>query len=395
MFKKDFPIFKNKDIVYLDSASSAQKPTVMIEALRDFYENAYSNVHRGTCSLAACATERYEQARKSVADLINMRAGNVVFTKGATESLNLIAAGLKERLKPDDEILVSVAEHHANFVPWQQIALKTGAVFKVFDVRDDGSYDTDDFERKLTPKTKIVAISHMSNVLGVVNPVARLADAAHAVKAIVVVDCAQSVAHIPVDARALKADFLVFSGHKLYGPTGIGVMVGTDEMLDALPPYQFGGDMVRSVHIQKTEFAAPPAKFEAGTPPFAEAAALSESIAYVRQIGFKQIVTREHALMNRLLNRLVDLPQVRLLAPNPDKESLVSMTFGDVHPTDIAALIARQGICVRVGHHCAMPIHERFHTPVSLRVSLGLYNNADDIDRFCDALEKALRFFKG
>ena len=395
MFKKDFPIFKNKDIVYLDSASSTQKPAVMIEALRDFYENTYSNVHRGTCSLAACATERYEQARKTVADLINMRAANIVFTKGATESLNLIAVGLAQHLTPGDEILIYVAEHHANFVPWQQIALKTGAVFNVFDVREDGSYDTDDFARKLNAKTKIVALSHMSNVLGVVNPLTHLIDMAHAVHAVVVVDCAQSIAHMPVDARALNADFLVFSGHKLYGPTGIGILAGTDEMLDALPPYQFGGDMVRSVRIKETDFAAPPVKFEAGTPPFAEAIALSESITYVRQIGFDKIMAREHALMNQLLNRTIELPNVHILAPNPNKESLVAMTFGDIHPTDIAALIARQGICVRVGHHCAMPIHERFKTPVSLRVSLGIYNNADDIERFCNALEKALRFFKG
>lgn len=393
MFRKDFPLLNKSTLVYLDSASSTQKPAVMIDSLKYFYENVYSNVHRGTCTLASCATEQYEQARKTVAEFINARPNNIIFTKGATEGLNMIASGFTEQLTPSDEILVSIAEHHANFVPWQQLALKTGAKFRVFNIRSDGSYDLDDFTRQLNNNTKIVALSHMSNVLGVINPVKLMTQRAHRVGAVVVVDCAQSVAHTQVDAREIGCDFLTFSGHKVYGPTGIGVLFGTDKALDSLPPYQFGGDMVHTVGIYETTFALSPAKFEAGTPPFSEAVALAESIRYIRSIGFDRIKKHEHTLMNTLLNKLIDFPDVNIIAPNPNKESLVALTFKNAHPTDIGAIIARQGICVRVGHHCAMPIHEYFKTPVSLRVSLGLYNTVEDINRFSEALKKALCFF--
>jgi cysteine desulfurase/selenocysteine lyase len=361
----------------------------------DFCQTKYANVHRGTCHLASLATIEYENARKKVAEFINSPAEQVIFTKGATESINLIANGYIGLLSSDDEILVSISEHHANFVPWQQLAKKTGARFVTFDILNNGEINLSDFEQKLSSKTKIVAITHMSNVLGVINPVESLIQKAHEYGAKVVLDAAQSIAHLGVNVQNLDCDFMVFSGHKLYGPTGIGVLYGTKEALNLLSPYQYGGDMVQSVSIDETVFKKIPYKFEAGTPPFVEAVGLAKAIEYVSDISMKKIEEHEKTLTAYLIKKLNDMDGVEIIAPNENKRGIVSFVVKDIHPTDIAFILSEQNICIRVGHHCAMPLHKRLGIDVSLRVSLGVYNDENDVDLFINALQKSISFFKG
>lgn len=392
-YKKDFPIFDNSDLVYLDSAASAQKPRVVLRAMNDFYESSYSNIHRGTCSLAVHATELYENARQKVADFIHTRSKNIIFTKGATDAINMVAAGIGQSLKPGDEILVSIAEHHANFVPWQQICLKTGATFKVFNVLQDGQIDLQDFKSKLSSNTKMVAVAQLSNVLGVVNPVHEMAQMAHNVGAQILVDGAQSIAHMPVNVEELGVDFFVFSSHKLYGPTGIGVLYGKRTALENLPPYQFGGDMVKEVTVQKTTFAELPARLEAGTTPFVEAAGMGVAIDYILSIGIDKIAAYEQMLTDALMSELKNISTVELLG-TAKKSGIISFNIKGIHPNDLAFVLAKQNICVRVGHHCAMPIHECFGKTASVRVSFGIYNTLKDVELFLSALKKAFSFFE-
>lgn len=395
MYKDDFPIFKNKNIVFLDSAASAQKPNCVLEKIDSFYRTDYANVHRGSCEIATKATELYEESRKIIGDFIHAPKEQLIFTKGTTESINLVVSGYAQLLKPGDEVLVSAEEHHANFVPWQQACFRSGAKFVVFNVTDSGEIDLEDFNQKLTCKTKIVAITQLSNVLGILNPIRTIIQRAHTVGAHVLVDGAQSIAHIPVDVEHMGCDYFVFSGHKLYGPTGIGCLYGQQEALDILPPYQFGGDMIRSVSIEKTMFADIPNKFEAGTPPFAQAIGLSMAVKYLQNIKMDQIEKEEDNLTNYLLKRLQSISKVELLGSSLQKKGIVSFIVKGIHPSDIAFALAQQHICVRVGHHCAMPIHQCFHKDISIRVSLGLYNDQGDIDIFVQALQKAISFFNG
>ena len=395
MYKADFPIFANQQLIYLDSAASTQKPDVVLDAMDTFYKTIYSNVHRGNCATAIAATEQYEQARQTVADFIHTTPQNIVFTKGATEAVNLLATGFMQLLKPGDEVLISMAEHHAVFVPWQQACFKSGAAFKIVNILPDGRLDMDDLKAKLSPKTKLVAIAQMSNVLGVINPVAEIARLAHAVGALMLVDGAQSVAHLPIDVAQLDCDYFVFSGHKIYGPTGIGVLYGKKEALELLPPYQFGGDMIKEVSPEKTTFADLPARLEAGTPPIVETIGLAAALRYVSKIGMAQIATYEQELTRQLTDELVQIENIQILGDPALKSGIVAFTVQNVHPSDLAFVLSKQNICVRVGHHCAMPIHQCFHQSVSLRVSLGLYNTAEDIQIFIQSLKKALALFGG
>lgn len=393
MFKKDFPLLGSK-VIYLDSAASAQKPKAVLKAMDTFYKTSYSNVHRGTCHLANMATEAYENARYTVALFLNTKADNIVFTKGATESINLVASGYAQMLKPGDEVLICTAEHHANFVPWQQACLRSGATFKVFNILPDGRWNLDDFKAKLSQKTRLVAVAGMSNVLGVLNPVQDIVSMAHRVGAKVLVDAAQSIAHVPTDVKKLDCDFLAFSGHKLYGPTGIGVLYGTTEALASLSPYQFGGEMVDKVTIEKTTFAPVPARLEAGTPPITEAIGLAEAINYMDKIGFTTIQKREQALFEKLIAKLQHIKNIEFLGEPKYKTGLVSFNIKGIHPNDLSAILSKENVCVRVGHHCAMPLHTFLGIKASLRVSLGLYNDSKDIDAFISALNKAIGFFK-
>ncbi|MBR6675304.1 MAG: SufS family cysteine desulfurase [Alphaproteobacteria bacterium] len=394
MFKSDFPIFQNHpELVFLDSAASAQKPNCVLDAMIDFYTHSYSNVHRGNCEIAGQATELYENARQVVAEFIGTTTKNIVFTSGATAAVNMVVNGYEKLLKAGDEVLVFIGEHHADFVPWQQVCKRTGATFKIIGVRADGTVDMDDFTSKLSDKTKLVAVTHLSNVLGVVNPVRQIADIAHKKGAKVLVDGAQSIAHIPVNVSDLECDYFVFSGHKLYGPTGIGVLYGKTEALDLLPPTVFGGDMVREVSLYDTTFADVPARLEAGTPPFVQAHGLAAAIRYVSQIGMDKIAEHEQKLTDKLLAELKRIPHIQILGNGVYNSGLISFNIHGIHPADIAFMLAKQNICVRVGHHCAMPIHTCLKNTVSLRVSFGLYNDEQDVDTFIGALKKALTFF--
>ena len=393
MFKKDFPLLASH-VIYLDSAASAQKPRQILKAMDSFYKNSYSNVHRGTCHLANMATIAYEKARETVAQFLNTKSSNIVFTKGATEAINLVASGYVQTLRPGDEVLVSVAEHHANFVPWQQACLRSGAALKVFRVLPDGRWDLDDFYAKLNKKTKLVAVSIMSNVLGVLNPVQDIIKASHQIGAKVLLDAAQSIAHASTDVQKLDCDFLAFSGHKLYGPTGIGVLYGKLEALESLPPYQFGGEMIDKVSIEKTTFAPIPARLEAGTPPIVEAVGLASAIEYLSKIGFKALKKHEERLLKKLIKELNEFQGTIFVGEPKYKTGLVSFNIKGIHPNDLAAILSKENVCVRVGHHCAMPLHTFYGITSSLRVSLGLYNDDKDIKAFVLALKKAIGFFK-
>lgn len=394
IYKKDFPIFQNEHPVFLDSAASTQKPLCVLDTIYHFYTTSYANVHRGSCELSNKATIAYENARQKVADFIHAPYKQIIFTKNATESINIVASGYAQSLKKDDEVLISEAEHHANFVTWQQACLRSGATFKTFKVLPTGEIDFDDFKNKLSPQTKMVALTHLSNVLGVENPITDLIKAAHIYGAKVLVDGSQSIAHLPIDIIALDCDFFAFSGHKLYGPTGIGVLYGKKEALSELPPYQFGGDMVKSVSVEETTFADIPNKFEAGTPPFAEAVGLGAAIDYLTRIGMNQIASNELILTQYLLEQLRDIQDIEFVGTDTTlKKGIISFVIKGIHPSDVAFALAQQHICVRVGHHCAMPIHKCFNKEVSIRVSLGLYNDKEDIDIFISALKKAIRLF--
>ena len=390
MYKSDFPLFSNTNMVYLDTAASAQKPEIVLKTMDDFYRTGYANIHRGQCKIATDATILYEDARQTVADFINAKSEEIIFTKGTTESINLVASGYEHILKPNDEVLVCIAEHHANFVPWQQVCLRTGAKFITFDVTDDGKIDIDDFKSKLSDKTKLVAIAHISNVLGVLNPVQMITELAHQVGAKVLVDGAQSIAHTVVDVKDIDCDFYVFSGHKIYGPTGIGVLYGRYGVLSQLPPYQFGGDMIKTVSVTETVFADVPARFEAGTTPFVEAIGLAEAIRYIQGIGREKIIAYEENLTQKLISVLTEIPNLEIIGGTDNKTGLCCFNIRGVHPSDLAFILAKENVCVRTGHHCAMPIHQRFGQSVSLRVSLGIYNTENDIDFFVKTLKKAL-----
>lgn len=394
MFKSDFPIFQNHpDLIFLDSAASAQKPKCVLDAMYDFYTHSYSNVHRGNCDMATHATQLYENARQVVADFIGTTPKNVAFTSGATSAVNMVVNGYEKLLKAGDEVLVFIGEHHADFVPWQQVCKRTGATFKIIDVNPDGTVNMDDFVSKLSDRTKLVAVTHLSNVLGVINPIRKIADLSHEKGAKILVDGAQSIAHIPVNVLDLDCDYFLFSGHKLYGPTGIGILYGKTEALEILPPTVFGGDMVREVGINDTSFADVPARLEAGTPPFVQAHGLAEAIRYVSRIGMEKIAQHEQHLTSRLLNELKQIANIQIMGDGHYNNGLVSFNIKGIHPADIAFVLAKQNICVRVGHHCAMPIHTCLKNMVSLRVSFGLYNDETDVDAFVSALKKALSFF--
>ncbi len=394
MYKQAFPFFEsNPNVVFLDSAASTQKPTVVLDAMDDFYRTMYANVHRGSCEIANKATTAYEYARQMVADFIHAPVGCLVFTKGTTESINLVAASYRETLGKGDEIIIFESEHHANFVPWQQMCLKTGATFHVIPVLPNGCLDMDMFQSKLSDRTRLVAVAQISNVLGQLNPVENIIRLAHGVGARVLIDGAQSAPHMPIDVTAMDCDFFVFSGHKMYGPTGIGGLYGKKEALESLRPYQYGGDMIRTVSAEETTFADIPARFEAGTPPFVEAIGLAAAVRFLMDIGMEKVVARERELTDYLMTELQTVSGVQILGDVTAKHGIVAFNITGIHADDISFALTAQNICVRVGHHCAMPIHARFNTPVSLRVSLGLYNAKSDIDAFIRALKKAVSFF--
>ncbi len=397
--RADFPILKrnihDKPLVYLDSAASAQKPRQVMDALMMAYTDTYSNVHRGLHFLSEVSTDAYEAVRGSVASFIGAADGDeIVFTSGATMALNLIARCWAEpRLQPCDEILISIAEHHANIVPWQMVAEKTGATVRAFDMGPDGSFVMENLTDMITNKTRIISIPHVSNVLGTVFPIADIAKVARHAGALMVVDGCQGVVHMPVNVAALDCDFYVFSAHKLYGPNGVGVLWGRADILAEMPPYMGGGDMIDRVTIERSTYADPPVRFEAGTPPIAEVVALGAAVDYVSSIGMGAIRAHEQDILSYAHQRLSAVEGLRLIGTAPGKSGVVSFTLDCAHPHDISTIIDNNGVAIRAGHHCAQPLMDRLDLPSTARASVGVYTTKAEFDVLAESLEKVRRIF--
>ena len=395
--RAEFPILgrqvNGKPLIYLDSAASAQKPRAVIDAMVHAMEHSYANVHRGLHTLANETTEAYEGARKAVAGFLVADPAEIVFTKGGTEAINLVAAGVGATLKAGDEILLSEMEHHANIVPWHFLRERQGVKLVFTPVTDDGRLDVEAFKGLLTDRTKVVALTHMSNVLGTVNPVAKLTRLAHDAGALVLLDGCQAVVHQAVDVKALDVDFYVFSGHKLYGPTGIGALYGKAERLAALPPYQGGGEMIGAVSLEAISYADPPHRFEAGTPPILEAIGLGAAITWLSGLDRAAVAAHEHALYDRVRERLNGANWLRVLGEAPGKGAILSFTIEGAHAHDVAQILDKYGVAVRAGTHCAEPLMKRFGVTSSARASFALYNTHEEADAFVDALTKTQAFF--
>lgn len=377
-----------KPLVYLDNAATTQKPQVVIDALRHYYERDNSNVHRGVHALSERATLGFEKARKTVQRFLNARTEReIIFTRNATESINLVARAWGDwQLTSGDEVLITALEHHSNIVPWQMACARTGAVLRVAPIDDAGDVVLEEFEQLLSSKTKMVAISHLSNALGTVNPVAEMIQMARKVGAAVLIDGSQAAYHMAVDVQALDPDFYVFTGHKVYGPTGIGVLYGRESILAVMPPFLGGGDMISSVTFEKSEWNQLPYKFEAGTPNIADAIALGTAIEFIESVGFDAIGAHESALLDYGTRALEGVPGVRLVGTAKRKASVLSFVMGDAHPHDIGTIVDREGVAIRTGHHCAQPVMDRFCIPATARASLAMYNTTDDIDALVRAL---------
>jgi cysteine desulfurase/selenocysteine lyase len=383
----------DRPLVYLDSAASAQKPEIVIQAMTDLMRHSYANVHRGLHTLANETTELYENARESIARFIGAVPSEVVFTRGATEALNLVAAGLGAGMSEGDEILLTEMEHHANIVPWHFLRERKGVVLRFAPIHEDGALDLEALERMISPRTRVVSLVHMSNVLGTVNPVAKVAALARAAGAVTVVDACQSVAHSPLDVAALGADFVAFSGHKLYGPTGIGVLWGRPERLAALPPWQGGGEMIDRVDFDHITYADPPLRFEAGTPAIIEAIGLGAAVKWLEGLDRPAIAAHEHALYEAAAAGLSGINGARILGTTRDKGAILSFTLEGAHAHDVAQLLDRYGVAVRAGAHCAEPLMRRLGVSSSLRASFALYNTRQEVDAFLDALDRTRTFF--
>ncbi len=397
--RADFPILnqtvRGKPLAYLDNAATTHKPRSVIETLTHYYTFDNSNIHRGVHALSERATAAYESARETVRRFINAASHKeIVFTRGSTESINLVASSFaRPRLKPGDEILITGMEHHSNIVPWQLVCQQTGAVLRVVPITDAGEIVFEEYEALLSERTRLVGVAHISNALGTVNPVARMIEAAHARDIPVLVDGAQAVAHTHVDVRALGADFYVFSAHKMFGPTGTGVLYGRESLLDAMPPYQGGGDMIRTVRFEGSTWNDLPAKFEAGTPNIAGGIGLGAAAEYIERIGLSGIAAHEHTLLAYATEALQDIPGLRIIGQAREKAGVISFVFEDVHPHDVGTIVDGEGVAIRAGHHCAMPVMERYGIPATVRASLAVYNTRTDVDALVRALQAVNEVF--
>ena len=399
--RKDFPILQTlvrgkKPLAYLDNGASTQKPQAVIDSLVQYYSTQNANVHRGVYQLSQIATDAYEQARNTVRRFINApKTRQIIFTRGTTDSINLVASSFGRKfIKAGDEILISGMEHHSNIVPWQLLAQWNGAVIKVIPFSDSGDLDMDAYRALFSDRTKLVAVTHLSNVLGTINPVQEITALAHEHGARVLVDGAQWVGHFPTDVQALGCDFYAFSGHKMFGPTGIGVLYGDEQLLEAMPPYQGGGDMIETVTFAKSTWNELPYKFEAGTPNIADAIALGAAIDYLQSINFASLSYYEHGLMRYAEMALKALPGVRLIGEAKNKASVISFVMEGIHPHDIGTILDGDGVCIRTGHHCCQPVMDRLTIPATARASLAFYNNTADVDTMVASLGKVIRMFR-
>ena len=397
--REDFPILGRevygKPLIYLDNGATTQKPRCVVEAITDEYYSVNANVHRGVHFLSQQATELHEASRETVRKFINARSSNeIVFTRGTTESINLLASSFADsQMKEGDEVIVSVMEHHSNIVPWQLQAARKGIVLKVIPMNDRGELLLDEYEKLFSERTKLVSFAHVSNVLGTVNPAKEMIATTHAHGVPVLIDGAQSVPHMKVDVQDLDADFFAFSGHKIYGPTGVGVLYGKEEWLDKLPPYQGGGEMIQSVSFEKTTFNELPFKFEAGTPDYIGTTALAKALDYVSAIGMENIAAHEHELTLYAMQRLKEINGMRIFGEAEHKSSVISFLVGNIHHLDMGTLLDRLGIAVRTGHHCAQPLMIRMGIEGTVRASFGLYNTKEEIDVLAAGIERVSRMF--
>ena len=393
--RADFPILSRKvngqPLVYFDNAATSQTPTQVIEAITDYYTRLNSNIHRGVHKLSQEATEAYEAARKTIQQHFNAaHAQEIILTAGTTESINLIASGYTSLLKTDDELLISALEHHSNIVPWQMLCERTGAQLKVIPMTERGTLDMDAFDTLLNSKTALVFVNHVSNALGTVNPIEQIISKAHAVGAEVLIDGAQACPHIKPNVQELDADYYVTSAHKLCGPTGVGMLYGKGELLNKLPPYQGGGEMIATVTFEKTTYADLPHKFEAGTPNIAGGIAFGAALDYMNSIGFKEIAAYEDELLNHATTALKQIPGVKIYGEASEKTAVISFNVEGIHPYDIGSILDQMGIAVRTGHHCAQPIMDYYQIPGTVRASFSFYNTKEEIDRMVEGLKKAI-----
>lgn len=397
--RADFPILGRevygKPLVYIDNGATTQKPRVVVDAMVDEYYSVNANVHRGVHFLSQQATELHEAGRETVRRFINARSTNeIIFTRGTTESINLLASSFVEEMMDEgDEVIISTMEHHSNIVPWQLMAARRGIAIKVIPINDRGELLLNEYEKLFSERTKLVSVTHVSNVLGTVNPVKQMIAMAHEHGVPVMIDGAQGVPHAAVDVQDLDVDFYAFSGHKVYGPTGVGVLYGKEEWLDRLPPYQGGGEMIQTVTFEKTTFNELPFKFEAGTPDFVATTALARAIDYVTELGMENIAAYEHELTQYAMQRLKEIPGMRLIGEAAEKSSVVSFLVGNIHHFDMGTLLDRLGIAVRTGHHCAQPLMQRLGIEGTVRASFGLYNTREEVDTLVSGVERVSRMF--
>ncbi len=398
--RADFPILKReihgKPLIYFDNAATTQKPQVVIDKIVDFYQNTNSNIHRAVHYLSKTSTEEYDNARKTVQNFINAKNfEEIIFTRGTTEAINLVASSWgRANLQKNDEVVISEMEHHSNIVPWQIICREKGAKLKIAPIDDNGDIILDEFEKLLNEKTKFVSIVHISNSLGTVNPIKTIIDKAHKFGAKVLIDGAQSVQHRKIDVQALDCDFYAISGHKIYGPTGIGALYGKKDILENMSPYQSGGDMIMTVTFENTTYNYLPFKFEAGTPNIAGAIGFGEAINYVNSIGIENIAEYENELLNYATKKMLEIEGLKIIGNAKDKASVISFVFDTIHPTDIGTMIDLHGIAIRTGHHCTEPIMHRYNVPGTSRASFAFYNTKDEVDVFADALKKVIKLLK-
>jgi cysteine desulfurase/selenocysteine lyase len=397
--RKEFPILNEKigkyPLVYLDNGATTQKPQIVIDAITNYYTHQNANIHRGVHHLSQVSTEAYENARTTIQKAINAKHNyECIFTKGTTDGINLVAHSIGKTLEPGDEIIISHLEHHSNIVPWQFLVEEKGAVLKIIPMFEDGSLDFEAYQKLLSTKTKMVSITHISNALGTITPIKKYIESAHKVGAKILIDGAQSLQHLKLDVQALNCDFLAFSGHKIFGPTGVGILYGKASVLNELPPYQGGGDMIKTVTFEKTTYNDLPHKFEAGTPNIVGGIALGKAFEWLNKLDYSAVLEHENELLNYATKQILTIPGVKLYGTAEHKSSVLSFLIEGLHPYDVGTLLNQQGVAVRTGHHCTQPIMDYYQIPGTIRASFSLYNHKADVDAFIDALKKAVNMLK-
>ena len=392
--RENFPILdqdiNGSKLIYFDNAASTQKPSRVIKSIKQYYESDHSNVHRGVHSLSIRATESYEKSRRVISSYINAKHEHeVIHTKGTTEAINLVAQSISDQIKENDEILISAMEHHSNIVPWQELCKRTGACLKVIPINEAGEINLDEMNRLISSKTRIISITHVSNTLGTINPIKKIINLAKSVDALTLIDGAQAAAHMRIDVQDIDCDFYVFSGHKLYGPTGTGVLYGKEEILNSLNPYQYGGEMILKVTFDETTYNSLPHKFEAGTPNIAGAIGLMHAIEYLKEIDFDSAIDHEMTVHDYALKQLKLLPNLKIVGTAKDKSSIISFTIGELHPHDVGTILNQKAVAVRTGHHCTMHLMDFYQIPGTIRASFSFYNSKEEVDVLISALELA------